>query len=72
MKNTASLVCGIVGCALCAISFWIFGWLSIAALILGVVALSLPTAVFSYKICGLISTIVGTVFMCLWLIALMH
>lgn len=69
-ENTASLVLGIVGICLGAVSFWAFGWLSIIGFILGLTGVLLPNKSSAGKVTSIISLIISAVFIVLWIIAL--
>lgn len=69
-QNKSSLILGIIALVLEAISFFVFGWLSIIGLILGIVGACLPASTSGEKVPAFVSIPVGILFAILWVIAL--
>lgn len=74
-KNTPSgagaLICGIVGIVLSVIGFFVFGWLNIVSVVLGLVACCLPAPSMGYKTTGILSLVMGAIGSILWLMLVM-
>lgn len=73
-KNTPSgagaLTCGIVGIVLSVVGFFVFGWLNIVSVVLGLIGVCLPVPSGGYKATGIISLVMGAIGAVLWFIAI--
>lgn len=67
-SNGGALALGIVALALESIAFWAFGWLSIIALILGIVGCCLYTSNKGWKVPAIISIPLGAIDIIFWVI----
>lgn len=69
-NDTTSLVLGIVAIVLEFISFFIFGWLSIIGLGLGIGGACIKTSSNNNKIPAIVSIPLGAVCMIMWFVAI--
>lgn len=69
-NDTTSLVLGIVALVLEIISFFIFGWLSIVGLGLGVGGVCIKTESNNNKIPAIVSIPLGVIFMIMYFVAI--
>lgn len=69
-KGNTSLTLGIVGLCLEFVSIFVFGWLSIVGLLLGVIGICLPTDGIGKKVPAIVATPAGFILMIFWIIAL--
>ncbi len=74
MRNTYSnggaLALGIIALVLESIAFWVFGWLSFIALILGTVGCCLCTSSKGWKVPAIIAIPLGAIDIVFWVINL--
>ena len=64
------LVTGIIGLVLVGISFFVFGWLSLVGLTLGIIALCSKSESTAVTVLGVIDIIAGIIFAIMYFVAL--
>lgn len=64
------LVTGIIGLVLVVISFFVFGWLSLIGLTLGIIALCSKSESTAVTVLGVIDIIAGIIFAIMYFVAL--
>lgn len=69
-KGNTSLTLGIVGLCLEFVSIFVFGWLSIVGLLLGVIGVCLPADCIGKKVPAIVAVPVGFILTIFWVIAL--
>lgn len=62
---------GVIGIVLSAVGFFVFGWLNIVSVVLGLVACCLPAPSMGYKTTGILSLVMGAIGSILWLMLVM-
>lgn len=70
MNNTKSIILGVISISLAVISFFVFWWLSIVGVALGIVGLALQDTQTSGKVVSGIGTCLGIVLFILSLVIL--
>lgn len=66
--NGGAIALGVIGIVLSVIGFFVFGWLNIISVVLGIVGIALPGTAGG-KVPGIISLLIGIVGTILWLVA---
>lgn len=65
------IVLGVIGIVLSAVGFFVFGWLNLIAVVLGLVACCLPAPSMGCKTTGILSLVMGAIGSVLWLMLVM-
>lgn len=66
--NGGAIALGVIGIVLSVIGFFVFGWLNIISVVLGIIGIAIPGTVGG-KVPGIISMLIGIVGTILWLVA---